>query len=210
MIEREEKLDTDEGTMGVFIVRPDGDGPFPAVIQIMDALGMREELREHARRVASRGYYVLSPDLFYRFGLEAPLSTDEKGMKTIMGAVKALTDERAVSDVKAVLESAQRDNVHRSKRSAFTATAWAAGSHSYSPRPLVRTLPLALPFTPDGSRISPNRTSLSIMCRPSFTSALRTTIRWPHEKIWRHSSEGWMRATSDINSSGIPERFTDS
>jgi carboxymethylenebutenolidase len=110
MIEREEKLDTDEGTMGVFIVRPDGDGPFPAVIQIMDALGMREELREHARRVASWGYYVLSPDLFYRFGLKAPLSTDEKGMETIMGAVKALTDERAVSDAKAVLEFAQRDN----------------------------------------------------------------------------------------------------
>jgi carboxymethylenebutenolidase len=110
MIEREEKLDTEEGTMDVFIVRPDGDGPFPVVIQIMDALGMREELREHGHRVASWGYYVLSPDLFYRFGLKAPLSTDEEGMKVIMGAVKALTDERAVSDAKAVLELAQRDN----------------------------------------------------------------------------------------------------
>jgi carboxymethylenebutenolidase len=116
MIEQEQKLETDEGTMGVFIARPDGDGPFPAVIQIMDALGMREELREHARRVASWGYYVLSPDLFYRFGLKAPLSTDEKGMKTIMDAVKALTDERVVSDVKAVLEFAQRDNAASIKK----------------------------------------------------------------------------------------------
>jgi carboxymethylenebutenolidase len=116
MIEREEKLDTEEGIMNVFIVRPDGDGPFPVVVQIMDALGMREELREHARRVASWGYYVLSPDLFYRFGLKTPLSTDEEGMKVIMGAVKALTDERAVSDATAVLELAQRDNAASLKK----------------------------------------------------------------------------------------------
>lgn len=110
MIERDEKLTTVEGTMDVFIARPDGVGPFPVVIQIMDGLGMREELREHARRVASWGYYALSPDLFYRLGLKGPISPDEEGMKAITGAIQSLTDERAVSDVKAVLELALTDN----------------------------------------------------------------------------------------------------
>jgi carboxymethylenebutenolidase len=34
----------------------------------MDALGIREELRDMVRRVATVGYYVLLPNLFYRAG----------------------------------------------------------------------------------------------------------------------------------------------
>ena len=84
MIDRMETVKTADGKMEVFTTRPEGNGPFPVVIQIMDGLGMREELRDHARRTASWGYYVVSPDLFYRAGLKGPLATDEKGMKVIM------------------------------------------------------------------------------------------------------------------------------
>lgn len=68
MIETNITLRTADGHMPVFIVHPDEDGPFPTVIFYMDALGIREELRDMARRCASAGYFAMLPDLYYRWG----------------------------------------------------------------------------------------------------------------------------------------------
>jgi carboxymethylenebutenolidase len=112
MAERTEKVQTPDGTMEVFIAWPQGKGPFPVVVQLMDALGMREELREHARRTARWGYYVLAPDLFYRAGLKGPLDFfDPNGRQQIMAAMSALTDARVARDVEATLELAAGDTV---------------------------------------------------------------------------------------------------
>ena len=54
--------------MPCFISRPDRGGPHPAVLLLMDAPGIREELRDMARRMASCGYVVLLPNLYYRAG----------------------------------------------------------------------------------------------------------------------------------------------
>jgi carboxymethylenebutenolidase len=113
MIDRTEKLKTNDGTMEVFVTRPEGDGPFPVVVQVMDGLGMREELQGHARRTASWGYYVVAPDLYYRSGLKGPLPTDAEGMKTIMAAIKEVTDVRAKNDVEAALKLADGDKAAR-------------------------------------------------------------------------------------------------
>ena len=109
-IDRNERVKTSDGVMDVFVAHPEGSGPFPVVIQIMDALGMREELCEHARRVAAWGYYVLAPDLFYRVGLKGPIDLSKpEGMKQIRAAMGDLTDARAIGDVNAALELAGRD-----------------------------------------------------------------------------------------------------
>ena len=113
MIERSEKVKTQDGVMDVFFTRPDGAGPFPVAIQIMDALGMRDELLEHARRVASWGYCVITPDLLYRSGVKGPVNLDEAGIKVIMGAMKELTDARAISDVDQVLKLADKESAAR-------------------------------------------------------------------------------------------------
>jgi carboxymethylenebutenolidase len=48
-------------------------GPWPAVLVYMDGRGIRPALFELAERIASAGYFVLLPDLFYRAGpYEAP------------------------------------------------------------------------------------------------------------------------------------------
>ncbi|MEE9413885.1 MAG: dienelactone hydrolase family protein [Acidimicrobiales bacterium] len=64
--ETEVMIETPEGSMGTFVVHPQGDGPFPVVLFLMDAPGKRELLHEMARRWARRGYYVLLPNLYYR------------------------------------------------------------------------------------------------------------------------------------------------
>jgi carboxymethylenebutenolidase len=54
--------------METFIVHPERGGAHSAVMLLMDAPGIREELRDMARRLASSGYYVLLPNLYYRAG----------------------------------------------------------------------------------------------------------------------------------------------
>ena len=66
MIEQNIDVATTDGQMNTFIVHPEENGPHPIVIFFMDAPGKREELHDMARRLASVGYYVILPNLYYR------------------------------------------------------------------------------------------------------------------------------------------------
>jgi carboxymethylenebutenolidase len=108
--DRTEHVKTADGNMEVFIAHPQGGGPYPVVVEVMDALGMRDEMHEHARRVAAWGYYVLAPDFFYRVGLKGPVNfADPEGRQKIMAAMGNLTDARATADVQAALQLAGHD-----------------------------------------------------------------------------------------------------
>ncbi len=67
---REEIIDlpTRDGAMESFVVRPERGGPYPAVLMLMDAPGIREELYDMARRLATSGHVVVLPNLYYRAG----------------------------------------------------------------------------------------------------------------------------------------------
>ena len=52
--------------MNTFVVFPEENGPHPVVFFYMDAPGKREELHDMARRLASVGYFVVLPNLYYR------------------------------------------------------------------------------------------------------------------------------------------------
>ena len=67
MIEQTLDIATKDGAMETFICRPER-GSHPAVFLLMDAPGIREELRDMARRLATVGYCVLLPNLYYRAG----------------------------------------------------------------------------------------------------------------------------------------------
>ena len=68
MIEETAYIATKDGEMETFIFRPERGGPYPAVFFLMDAPGIREELYGMGRRLASVGYVVLQPNLYYRAG----------------------------------------------------------------------------------------------------------------------------------------------
>ena len=61
------------------IVHPDEDGPHPVILFLMDAPGMREELHQMVRRIATCGYWVMLPNLYYRRVEEFVSDGTEKG-----------------------------------------------------------------------------------------------------------------------------------
>ena len=68
MIERDVNVTGRSGAIPSFAVCPDGPEAFPGIILYMDAPGIREELRNLARRIAKHGYFCLLPDMYYRIG----------------------------------------------------------------------------------------------------------------------------------------------
>ena len=75
MIETTLDIATKDGAMETFICRPER-GHHPPVLFLMDAPGIRGELRDMARRLATVGYVVLLPNLYYRAGRETMYGPD--------------------------------------------------------------------------------------------------------------------------------------
>jgi carboxymethylenebutenolidase len=94
-----------------YLTRPDGDGAHPAVLFIMDAIGLRPQIEDMADRIAARGYVVLAPNVFYRGGrapvAELPDFNDPDRRAGFMEAVRPLmeqlTPDAATSDGAAYL-----------------------------------------------------------------------------------------------------------
>ena len=47
-----------------YLVRPEGAGPFPAIVVIHEIFGLNENIKDIARRFADEGYAALAVDLF--------------------------------------------------------------------------------------------------------------------------------------------------
>ena len=91
MIERTVNIPTPDGQMPTFITHPRDGGPFAPIVVYMDVWGEREELHDIARRIATTGYYVMLPNLYYRFGGGSTEYRDAQGK---MISLEILDDER--------------------------------------------------------------------------------------------------------------------
>jgi carboxymethylenebutenolidase len=66
MIEQNLEITTPDGVTDALLVRPKSSDPLPAVINLTDGLGFRPAFAEQSKRIAERGYVVLTPNIFYR------------------------------------------------------------------------------------------------------------------------------------------------
>ncbi len=104
MIEKHLDIASAAGAMNTFVVYPEEGGPFPVVLFYMDAPGKREELHDMARRLASVGYYVVLPNLYYRRSRDYWLKErTEAGMAVMFEHMAALSNALAVRDTEAML-----------------------------------------------------------------------------------------------------------
>jgi carboxymethylenebutenolidase len=102
-------LATDDGTCPCFAYAAPGERPAPAVILYMDGLGIRPRLRAMAERLASNGYFVLLPNLYYRAGATpvfdpATAMADPAQRDRMMQLVRTVTKAGAMSDTRTFLE----------------------------------------------------------------------------------------------------------
>ena len=107
MIEQTVDIPTRDGRTTTFIVHPDRGGPFPVILFYMDAPAIREELRDMSRRLASSGYYVVLPNMYYRAGVMelGPLPTDanDPKRKKMQEYMNSLTIPLVMDDTEALL-----------------------------------------------------------------------------------------------------------
>ena len=103
MIEHHLDIPTPDGLMNTFYVHPDEGGPHPVVLFYMDAPGKREELHDMARRIASVGYAVILPNLYYRRTREFVMVRDEAGFNRMFEMMDHLSNALIASDTGALL-----------------------------------------------------------------------------------------------------------
>jgi carboxymethylenebutenolidase len=104
------EIATKDGSCPGYVYRPSGRGPWPAVLVFMDGLGIRPAMLELGERLATCGYLVLLPDLYYRAGPYEAM--DPKAVFSDPEIRKVLTDKffsvttpaHVMSDTRAFLD----------------------------------------------------------------------------------------------------------
>ena len=109
MIERELDVTTAEGEMKTFIYHPTHEGPHPVVLYLIDAPSIRPALKEMASRLATAGYYVMLPYLFYRGGPFREFGQSDEDMHARQELMGTVNPTNIIGDAEALLAHAATD-----------------------------------------------------------------------------------------------------
>ena len=83
-----------------YVARPQGEGPFPAVVVVSEIFGVHAYIQDVCRRLAHEGYAAIAPAFFVRAGDPAPLSD----MAQVQAIVAQAGYEQVMGDVSAALD----------------------------------------------------------------------------------------------------------
>jgi carboxymethylenebutenolidase len=126
-------LTTAEGRCPITIATPDGQGTWPAVVMYPDAGGARQVFTDMAQQLATLGYVVVVPDVYYRRGNWAPFDmgtvfSDSSERQRLFAMMGAITPELMEADARALFDYlAAREDV---SGEAFGTTGYCMGGRT--------------------------------------------------------------------------------
>jgi carboxymethylenebutenolidase len=158
MIERRVEVATAEGSMPTLVYHPTHGGPHPVVLYLMDAPSIRPALSDMAIRLASAGYYVMLPYLYYRGGPFREFGASDEDMHARRELMDSITPSNIVGDAAALFDVADDDPAASSGTAGVVGFCMSGG--------------LALSVTPRGSFATPPTRHICTTTppRPSSTS----------------------------------------
>jgi carboxymethylenebutenolidase len=112
------EIQTPDGPMKAQLAKPEGAGPHPAVLVIMEAFGLNGHIKDVAQRIAAEGYVTLAPDVYHRSGELKIAGYDE--LPAALQLMGALTDDGIVSDMKAAIATLEKDSSVKADRIGIT------------------------------------------------------------------------------------------
>ena len=114
MYSQTQQIDSPSGPMGIHVVRPDGDGPFPVVVFFHHGPGLEQGSKDTMARIAEWGYYVITHDRYHRDAQWYVLSsrTDDEIQK-MFGLITKTGEDLVSEDVGSVLDWLRTDPAAR-------------------------------------------------------------------------------------------------
>ncbi len=88
-------------SMGGYLARPEGAGPYPGVLVFMEIFGVNSHIRDVTERVAREGYVALAPDYFHRVAPGVEYGYDETGFSEGMKLLASLKADEMIADARA-------------------------------------------------------------------------------------------------------------
>lgn len=99
-----ETITTDAGEMGIHVVRPDGDGPFPVIVFFHHGPGLDEGSKQTMARIAEWGYYVITHDRYHRAEPWYTMqSAGDDEINKMFGLIMATSEDMVAEDLDALL-----------------------------------------------------------------------------------------------------------
>jgi carboxymethylenebutenolidase len=107
---RRVEIAAEAGAMPGHLAEPEGSGPFPAVVVIMEAFGLLPHIEQVAERLAGEGYVALAPDFYYRELPDNKVAYDR--LEGAIALMQKVDDAKFALDMAAALDFlASRDDV---------------------------------------------------------------------------------------------------
>jgi carboxymethylenebutenolidase len=114
-------IPTADRSIPAYRAQPEGEGPFPIVLVIMEIFGLHEYIKDTARRIAKKGYLAIAPDIFVRAGDPSQMTDFTEIREKIIAPTP---DSQILSDLDASVAWAAREGKGDPGRLGITGFCW--------------------------------------------------------------------------------------
>lgn len=101
------EIDVAGNPMEAYLVKPEGEGPWPAVIVLMEIFGVNSHIRSVTERIAAEGYVAIAPNYYHRTTSNLELGYTDRDVVTGRQHKEQTTREGLLVDLRAVIQLLQ-------------------------------------------------------------------------------------------------------